>query len=114
LLSFDKFLFKISEMSKYLQNKKVSAYRKHLQSKRRIIEESKKAPMTAAEWMRRMRHRQQLEASTSCTDATMPHASSQAKDVDSEIKPMECDEIQADETFENRDLAFITHWHLAT
>jgi hypothetical protein len=35
-------------------------------------------------------------------------------DVDSEIEPMECDEIQADETFENRDLAFITHWRLAT
>jgi hypothetical protein len=27
---------------------------------------------------------------------------------------MECHEIPADETFENRDLAFITHWHLAT
>jgi hypothetical protein len=35
-------------------------------------------------------------------------------DVDSQIEPMECDEIQADETFENRDLAFITHWRLAT
>jgi hypothetical protein len=31
----------------------------------------------------------------------MPDASSQAMDVNSEIEPMECNEIQADETFEN-------------
>jgi hypothetical protein len=54
------------------------------------------------------------EESTSRTDVTMPHASSQAMDVDSEIELMECDKIPADETFENRDLAFITHWRLAT
>jgi hypothetical protein len=35
-------------------------------------------------------------------------------DVDSEIEPMECEDIQVDETFENRDLAFITHRRLAT
>jgi hypothetical protein len=36
-------------MSKYLENKKVNAYRKRLQSERKINEESKNAPMTAAE-----------------------------------------------------------------
>jgi hypothetical protein len=61
-----------------------------------------------------MRQRRQVEASTSRTDAATPDASSQAMDVDSEIEPMECDDIQADETFENRDLAFIAHWLLAT
>jgi hypothetical protein len=96
-------------MSKYLQNKNVNAYRKRIQSERRIIEESQKAPMTAAELMWRMRQRRQVEASTSRTDATMPDASSQAMDVGSEIELMECGEIQTDETFENRDLAFITH-----
>jgi hypothetical protein len=44
--------------------------------------------MAATERMRRMRQRQQVEASTSRVDA-----SSQAMDVDSEIEPMECDEI---------------------
>jgi hypothetical protein len=52
-------------MSKYLENKKVNAYRKRLQSERRINEESKNAPMTTAERMRRMRQRRQVEASTS-------------------------------------------------
>jgi hypothetical protein len=60
-----------------------------------------------------MKQRRQVEASISRSDAATPDASSQAVDVDSEIL-MECDEIQADETFENRDLAFITHWRLAT
>jgi hypothetical protein len=32
-------------------------------------------------------------------------------DADSEIEPMECDEMQANETF---DLEFKTHWRLAT
>jgi hypothetical protein len=41
----------ISEMSKYLQNKKVNTHRKRLQSERRMIEASKKAPVTAAERM---------------------------------------------------------------
>jgi hypothetical protein len=98
-------------MSKYLENKKINAYRKRLQSERRINEESKNAPMTAAERMRRMmQQRRQVEASTSRADAATPDASSQAMDVDSQIEPMECDEIQADETFENRDLACITHF----
>jgi phage/plasmid primase-like uncharacterized protein len=101
-------------MSKYFQNKKVNAYRKRLQSERRIIEKSKKAPMTTAERMRRMKQRRQVEASASRAEATTPDASSQAMDVDSEIEPMECNEIQADETFGNRDLVFITHWRLAT
>jgi hypothetical protein len=101
-------------MSKYLENKKVNAYRKRLQSERRINEEFKNAPLTAAERMRRMRQRRQVEASTSRADAATPDAISQAMDVDSEIEPMECDEIQADETFENRNLTFITHWRLAT
>jgi hypothetical protein len=30
------------------------------------------------------------------------------------IEPTEYDEIKADETFENRDFALITHWRLAT
>jgi hypothetical protein len=80
-------------MSKYLENKKVNAYRKLLQSERRINEESKNAPMTAAERMRRRRQRRQFEASTSRADAATPKASSQAMDVDSQIEPMECDEI---------------------
>jgi hypothetical protein len=63
-------------MSKYLQNKNVNAYRKRLQSERRIFEESKKAPMTAAEQMRRMRQRRQLEVSTSHADPATPDASS--------------------------------------
>jgi hypothetical protein len=62
-------------MSKYLQNKKVNVYHKRLQSERRIIEESRKARMAAAERMRRMRQRRQVEASTSSADATMPDAS---------------------------------------
>ena len=61
-----------------------------------------------------MRQRRKVEASTSCADAATPNASSQTTNVDSEIELMECYEIQADETFENRDLAFITHWHLVT
>jgi hypothetical protein len=61
-----------------------------------------------------MRQRRQVEASTNHTDTTTPDASSQAMDVYNEIEPMECDEIHADERFENRDLAFITHWRLAT
>jgi hypothetical protein len=65
--------------------------------------------MTAAELIWRMRQRRQVEASTSRAEATTHDASSQAMDVDSEIEPMECNKIQADETFENRDLAFITH-----
>jgi hypothetical protein len=68
-------------MSKYLENKKVNAYRKRLQSERRINEESKNTPITAAERMRRMRQRQQVEASTSRADAATPEASSQAMDV---------------------------------
>jgi hypothetical protein len=36
-------------MSKYIENKKVNAYRKRLQSERGINEESKNAPMTGAE-----------------------------------------------------------------
>jgi hypothetical protein len=78
-------------MSKYLENKKVNAYRKRLQRERRINAESKNAPMTAAERMRRMRQRRQVEATTSRADAATPDASSQAMDVDSEIEPMECD-----------------------
>jgi hypothetical protein len=70
--------------------------------------------MTEAERMGRMRQRRQFEVSTSRADAATPDASSQAMDVDIEKEPMECDEIQADETFKNRDLAFITHWGLAT
>jgi hypothetical protein len=58
-------------------------------------------------------HRQ-FEASTSRVDAATPDASSQTMDVESEIEPMECDEKQADETFENRDLAFIIHWRTAS
>ena len=46
-------------MTKYLQNKKVNAYCKPLQSKR-MNEESKNAPMTAAEQMLRMRQRQNV------------------------------------------------------
>jgi hypothetical protein len=65
-------------MSKSLENKKVKAYRKRLQSERRINEESKNAPITAAERMRRMRQRRQVEASTSRADAATPDASSQA------------------------------------
>jgi hypothetical protein len=61
-----------------------------------------------------MKRRRQVEASTSRTDATTPDASSQAMDDDSKIETMECDEIQADETFENRNLAVITRWRLAT
>jgi hypothetical protein len=61
-----------------------------------------------------MRQRREVEASTSRADAVAPDGSSQAMDVNNEIEPMECVEIQADETFENLDLAFITHWRLAT
>jgi hypothetical protein len=61
-----------------------------------------------------MRQRRQVKARTSRADAATPDASSRAMDVDIQIHPMECDEIQAYETFENRDLAFITHWRLAT
>ena len=53
---------------------------------------------------------QKLEA----PDIATPNASSQTTNVDSEIRVMECYEIQADETFENRNLAFITYWRLAT
>jgi hypothetical protein len=59
---------KLSEISKYLENKKVNAYRTRLQNERRTNEESKNAPMTEAERMRRMRQRQ-VEASTSRADA---------------------------------------------
>ena len=82
-------------MSKYLHNKKVNSYRKCLQSERKMKEESKKAPVTAAERMWRMRQCQKVEASTSCADAATPN-------------------VTFAETFENRDLAFITHWHRAT
>jgi predicted MPP superfamily phosphohydrolase len=51
-------------MSKYLENKKVNAYRKRLQSEGRRNEESKNAPMTAAKRIRRMRQSQQFEASS--------------------------------------------------
>jgi hypothetical protein len=85
-----------------------------LQSERRIIEESKKAPMTAPEQMRNTKQRRQVEASISRSGAATPDASSQAIDVDSETGPMECGEKQADDTFENRVLAYITHWRLAT
>jgi hypothetical protein len=70
--------------------------------------------MAAAERMRRMRQRRQFEASTSRADAVTPDVRSQAMNVDSEIEPMECDEMPADETFENRDLAFRTRWRPAT
>jgi hypothetical protein len=59
-----------------------------------------------------MRQHQQVEASTSRADTTTPDASPQAMDVGSEIEPMGSDEIQTDETFENRDLVLITHWRL--
>jgi transcription elongation GreA/GreB family factor len=84
-LNLDKFYLKIKKMSKYLENKKVNAYRKRIQSERTINEESKNAPMTAAERMRRMRQRRQFEASTSRTDAATPDASSQAMDVDTDV-----------------------------
>jgi hypothetical protein len=100
-------------MSKYLQNKKINAYRKRLQSERIIIEELKKALITA-ERMRRMRQRRHVEASTSRADAATPDASSQAADVDSEIEPMECDEIQAvlkASTFPHLELPSLKSWH---
>jgi hypothetical protein len=66
-------------MSKYLQNKKVNAYRRRLQNEGIIIEQLKKASMTAAERMRRMRQRRQVEASTSRADAAALDGNSQAK-----------------------------------
>ena len=61
-------------------------------------EESKKASMTAAERMRRMRQHRKVEASISLADAATPNASSQTMNVDIEIELIECCKIQADET----------------
>ena len=51
--------------------------------------EPNKAPITAAERIRRMRQRRKIEAGTSCADATTPNASSQTMNVDSETELME-------------------------
>jgi hypothetical protein len=68
LLNLDKFSLKFKKCRNILKTRKY-AYRKRLQSEIRINEESKNAPMTAAERMRRMRQRRQVEASTSRADA---------------------------------------------